>query len=154
MTGHLLYYSSLYALSGCKLKVESIQPSKLIMKSSPQGTPTQETEAEMILLKCVWEQMKNDTNWTVVRDSKFFWHPWIITLLSLDTDIDLLSCNTFSLLYVSRNQNLWNKELPFCRVWNTTGLSGPALPHLVQGVEIELVTMVWCLSASWYCSVL
>lgn len=53
MTGHLLRYSSLYALSGCKLKVEGIEPSKLIMKSSPQGTPTQETEAEMILLECV-----------------------------------------------------------------------------------------------------
>lgn len=54
MTGHLLcYYSSLDALSGCKLKVESIEPSKLITKSSPQGTPTQETEAEMILLECV-----------------------------------------------------------------------------------------------------
>lgn len=54
MTGHLLYYySSLYALSGRKLKVGSIEPSKLIMKSSPQGTPTQETEAEMILLEYV-----------------------------------------------------------------------------------------------------
>lgn len=54
MTGQLLYYySSLDALSGYKLKVESIEPSKLITKSSPQGIPTQETEAEMVFLESV-----------------------------------------------------------------------------------------------------
>lgn len=148
MTGHLLYYSSLYALSGCKLKVESIQPSKLIMKSSPQGTPTQETEAEMILLECMWEQMKNDTNWTVVHDSKFSWHPWIITLLWSDADIDLLSCNTFSLLYISRNQTFEIRSCLFVEYEIPQG--SVDLPCLM----IELVAMVWRLSASWYCSVL
>jgi len=53
MTGQLLCYSSLCALSGYKVKVESIQPSNLIMKYSPQGTLIQETEAEVILLECV-----------------------------------------------------------------------------------------------------
>lgn len=81
MTGHLLcYYSSLDALSGCKLKVESIEPSKLITKSSPQGTPTQETEAEMILLECVWKQMRNDANCRAAHDCDISWHPRIFTL--------------------------------------------------------------------------
>lgn len=81
MTGHLLRYSSLYALSGCKLKVEGIEPSKLIMKSSPQGTPTQETEAEIILLECVLKQMRNVLNHTAVHDCEIFLHPSIFTLL-------------------------------------------------------------------------
>lgn len=46
------------------------------------------------------------------------------------------------------------RSCPFCRVRNTTGLSGPALTHLDQGLEIEMIIMVWCLSASGYCSVL
>lgn len=153
MTEHLLYYSSLYVLSRCKLKAESIQPSKLIMKSSPQGTPTQETEVGIILLECMWEQMKNDANCTTVHDSEIFWHLWI-TLLWSGVDIDLLSCNVYVHHFISTEFKPFEmRSCPFCRAWNTTTLGGLVLLQLVQGLETELVTMVLGLSASGYCSV-